>query len=267
MPFNRRARWYAHRCIKSHCSRLRCALQRKRQISLWQIGGAGLAWDGSDTTRIIMDINAERIRPVYFADDNMFLSVAGWSELIAPRELGYIDGHQPRLWYGDGTNVNQTSYFDSPLYVDGLRSTYNTARDGWWTIDIGVPVPATRFGFATPTEGVRSDGVPLNQDPVPAFEVSIAAETSDILAQKGLSPLEHPHRRRAGQFRSRGRDRFSPANTCALCATSAKHPRSTSSALPIATRCAAPLPNLCSPAAACPSEPSTAAEFSTWGPK
>ena len=159
------------------------------QISLWQIGGAGLAWDGSDTTRIIMDINAERIRPVYFADDNMFLSVAGWSELIAPRELGYIDGHQPRLWYGDGTNVNQTSYFDSPLYVDGLRSTYNTARDGWWTIDIGVPVPATRFGFATPTEGVRSDGVPLNQDPVPAFEVSIAAETSDILAQKGYHRL------------------------------------------------------------------------------
>ena len=160
------------------------------QISLWQIGGAGLAWDGSDTTRIIMDINADRIRPVYFADgDNMFLSVAGWSELIAPRELGYLDGHQPRLWYGDGTNVNQTSYYDSPLYVDGKRSTYNTARDGWWTIDIGVPVPATRFGFATPTEGIRSDGVPLNQDPVPAFEVSIAAEASDILAQKGYRRL------------------------------------------------------------------------------
>ncbi len=160
------------------------------QIALWQIGGAGLAWDGSDTTRIIMDINAERIRPVYFADDdNMFLSVAGWSELIVPRELGYIDGHQPRLWYTDGTNVNQTSYYDSPLYVDGLRSTYNTARDGWWTIDIGVPVPARRFGFVTPTEGVRSDGVPLNQDPVPAFEVSIAAEAGDIFAQRGYHRL------------------------------------------------------------------------------
>ena len=160
------------------------------QISLWQIGGAGLAWEESDTTRVIMDINAERIRPVYFAaGDNMFLAVAGWSELIAPRELGYINGHQPRLWYGDGTNVNQTSYYDSPLYVDGLRSTYNTARDGWWTIDIGVPVPATRFGFATPTEGIRSDGVPLNQDPVPAFEVSIAAEASDILAQKDYHRL------------------------------------------------------------------------------
>ena len=160
------------------------------QISLWQIGGAGLAWDGSDTTRIIMDIDAERIRPVYFADgDNMFLAVAGWSELIVPRELGYIDGHQPRLWYTDGTNVNQTSYYDSPLYVDGLRSTYNTARDGWWTLDIGVPVPAMRFGFVTPTEGIRSDGVPLNQDPVPAFEVSIADEAGDILAQKGYHRL------------------------------------------------------------------------------
>ncbi len=160
------------------------------QISLWQIGGAGLAWDESDTTRIIVDIDAERIRPVYFADgDNMFLAVAGWSELIAPRELGYIDGHQPRLWYLDGTNVNRTSYFDSPLYVDGLRSTYNTARDGYWTIDIGVPVPARRFGFVTPTEGTRSDGVPLNQDPVPAFEVSIAAEAGDILAQRGYRRL------------------------------------------------------------------------------
>ena len=160
------------------------------QISLWQIGGAGLAWDGSDTTRIITAIDENGIRPVYFADgDNMFLAVAGWSELIVPRELGYLDGHQPRLWYTDGTNVNQTSYYDSPLYVDGLRSTYNTARDGWWTLDIGAPVPARRFGFATPTEGIRSDGVPLNQDPVPAFEVSIAAETSDILAQKGYHRL------------------------------------------------------------------------------
>lgn len=160
------------------------------QISLWQIGGAGLAWDESDTTRVIVATDAGRLRPVYFADgDNMFLSVAGWSELIAPRELGYIDGHQPRLWYGDGTNVNQTSYYDSPLYVDGLRSTYNTARNGWWTLDIGVPVPAMRFGFSTPTAGIRSDGVPLNQDPVPAFEVSIAAEASDILAQKNYHRL------------------------------------------------------------------------------
>lgn len=158
------------------------------QISLWQIGGGGLAWETSDTTRIMIDVDgrSNRIRPVYFGDDdNMFLAVTGWSELISPRELGYLDGHQPRLWSGDGTNVNWTSYFDSPLYVDGERSTYNTARGGFWTIDVGVPVPASSFGFVTPTEGVRSDGVPLNQDPVPAYEVSIAAETPEVLAQRG----------------------------------------------------------------------------------
>lgn len=162
------------------------------QISLWQIGGDGLAWEESDTTRIMIDVDglANRIRPVYFgADDNMYLAVTGWSELSTPRELGYIDGHQPRLWSGDGTNVNWTSYFDSPLYVDGARSTYNTARDGWWTIDVGVPVPAASFGFVTPTEGVRSDGVPLNQDPVPAYEVSIAAEAPEVLAQRGYYRL------------------------------------------------------------------------------
>jgi hypothetical protein len=162
------------------------------QISLWQIGGDGLAWEESDTTRIMIDVDgqANRIRPVYFgADDNMYLAVTGWSELITPHELGYIDGHQPRLWSGDGTNINWTSYFDSPLYVDGMRSTYNTARDGWWTIDVGVPVPAASFGFVTPTEGVRSDGVPLNQDPVPAYEVSIAAEAPEALAQRGYYRL------------------------------------------------------------------------------
>ena len=158
------------------------------QISLWQLGGGGLAWEQSDTTRIMIDIDgvANNIKPVYFAaGENMYPAVSGWSELINPRELGYIDGHQPRLWSGDGTNVNWTSYFDSPLYVDGLRSTYNTARGGHWTIDIGVPVPASSFGFVTPTEGVRSDGVPLNQDPIPAYEVSIAEETPEVLSQRG----------------------------------------------------------------------------------
>ena len=160
------------------------------QISLWQLGGGGLAWETSDTTSIMIEVDgsANRIRPVYFAEgENMFLAVTGWSELINPRELGYIDGHQPRLWSGDGTNVNWTSYFDSPLYVDGARSTYNTARAGWWTIDIGVPVPAASFGFVTPTEGTRSDGIPLNQDPVPAYEVSIDAEAGEVLAQSGYN--------------------------------------------------------------------------------
>ncbi len=162
------------------------------QISLWQIGGGGLAWQESDTTRVLIEVDEQvnRIRPVFFDEtENMFLAVTGWSELINPRELGYLDGHQPRLWTGNGTNVNATSYFVSQFYVDGARSTYNTARGGYWTFDIGVPVPATSFGFVTPTEGTRSDGIPLNQDPVPAFEVSVAADASEVLVQSGYSSL------------------------------------------------------------------------------
>ena len=158
--------------------------QAKAQISLWKIGGSGLAWSASDTSRVMVEIDAgaNALRPRYFTrGENMLLAVSGWSELKRPRELGYLDGHQPRLWFAGGTNVNQTSYFDSPLYVDGKRSTYNTARAGYWTIDIGVPVPAALFGFSTPTQGTRSDGVPLNQDPVPAFEVSVSEETDAVL--------------------------------------------------------------------------------------
>ena len=162
------------------------------QISLWQIGGGGLAWQESDTTRVLIEVDEQvnRIRPVFFDEtENMFLAVTGWSELINPRELGYLDGHQPRLWTGKGTNVNATSYFVSQFYVDGARSTYNTARGGYWTFDIGVPVPATSFGFVTPTEGTRADGIPLNQDPVPAFEVSVAADATEVLAQSDYSSL------------------------------------------------------------------------------
>ena len=70
------------------------------QISLWQIGGGGLAWQESDTTRVLIEVDEQvnRIRPVFFDEtENMFLAVTGWSELINPRELGYLDGHQPRL--------------------------------------------------------------------------------------------------------------------------------------------------------------------------
>ncbi|MBI2506164.1 MAG: hypothetical protein HYW07_23355 [Candidatus Latescibacteria bacterium] len=163
---------------------LSLATAAQAQISFWQLGGGGLSWAESDTTRVMVavDEQANTIQPVYFSEgDNMMLAVSGWSELKIPRELGYIDGHQPRLWLQDGTSAYFTSYYDSPLYVDGDRSTYNTARLGWWTIDLGVPVPARRFGFLTPTEGFRSDGVPLNQDPVPAFEVSVSEESDPAL--------------------------------------------------------------------------------------
>ncbi len=163
------------------------------QITSWQLGGSGLAWSRSDTSRVLVEIDVatNSLRPHFFQPgENMYLAVSGWSELRSPRELGYIDGHQPRLWYTDGTNVNRTSYFDSPLYVDGDRSTYNTARGAYWTIDIGVPVPASQFSFYTPTQGTRSDGVPLNQDPVPAYEVSVSAESDPVLLESGYRRLE-----------------------------------------------------------------------------
>jgi hypothetical protein len=182
-------------CTMALCALLLAALPNPlmAQISLWKLGGSGLQWARSDTSRVMVEIDAQNnaLRPRFFQPgENMYLSVAGWSELRSPRELGFIDGHQPRLWYTNGTNVNQTSYYDSPLYVDGDRSTYNTARGAYWTIDIGVPVPASQFAFYTPTQGTRSDGVPLNQDPVPAYEVSVSEESDPVLLESGYRRLE-----------------------------------------------------------------------------
>jgi hypothetical protein len=156
------------------------------EISFWKMGGSGLAWEGSDTTRMMVavDQKANSIQPVYFTQgDNVLQAVSNWSELKVPIELGFVDGHRPRLWYTDGTSIYLSSYFDNTLYVDGDRSTYNTGRGGWLTIDVGVPVPASRFGFLTPAEGFRSDGVPLNQDPIPAYEITISEESDAVLQQ------------------------------------------------------------------------------------
>jgi hypothetical protein len=190
------SRRYPHKLLVFACFALVVyAAKADAQIASWKIGGSGLAWSDSDTSRVMVEIDRSinTMRPIYFErGENMFLPVSGWSELKYPRELDYIDGYQPRIWYGAGTNVNTTSYFVSPLYVDGERSTYNTARNGYWTIDIGVPVPASRFSFVTPTEGVRSDGVPLSQDSVPAYAVSISEETDPVLEENGYAPLNTP---------------------------------------------------------------------------
>ncbi|MDE2812399.1 MAG: hypothetical protein OXM01_05215, partial [Gemmatimonadota bacterium] len=53
----------------------------------------------------------------------------------------------------------------------------------YYTIDLGVPVPLFRFAMSTPDKGFfRSDGTPLEEDAIPAFEVSIAPDTNnDVL--------------------------------------------------------------------------------------
>ena len=95
------------------------------------------------------------------------------------RELGYVDGQRPRAWkhgLGDSRTVHNATYL-----IDGDSTTYNPPSSDlrnfdWFTFDGAVPVPATRFGFFTPPRGFASDGTPLADDAVPAFEVSVATE-------------------------------------------------------------------------------------------
>ncbi|MAN24165.1 MAG: hypothetical protein CME10_07855 [Gemmatimonadetes bacterium] len=162
------------------------------QIQYWVMGGHGISWETSDSSNAMIQFDKERncIYPRYFSPgENIYLAVGDWSELRNPQELGFLDGHQPRLWFMDGLNAYATSYFDSPLYVDGDRSTYNTARDGFWTIDVGVPVPAFQFALYTPTSGTRSDGLPLNKDSVPAFEITASEESDESIFQLGYNRL------------------------------------------------------------------------------
>ena len=162
------------------------------QIQYWVMGGHGISWETSDSSNAMIQFDKERncIYPRYFSPgENIYLAVGDWSELRNPQELGFLDGHQPRLWFMDGLNAYATSYFDSPLYVDGDRSTYNTARDGFWTIDVGVPVPAFQFALYTPTSGTRSDGLPLNKDSVPAFEITASEESDESVFQLGYNRL------------------------------------------------------------------------------
>ena len=72
----------------------------------------------------------------------------------------------------DGLNAYATSYFDSPL-MSMLIDLLNTT-DGFWTIDVGV-CAAFQFVY-TPTSSARSDGLPLNKDSVPAFEITASEE-------------------------------------------------------------------------------------------
>ena len=153
------------------------------QISTWQLGGSGgLAWSASDSVRIFIDFDSApgAIQPIYLTSaQTVFSHLDNWSPWKFPREIGYIDGQRPRAWkhgLGDSRTVHNATYL-----VDGDSTTYNPPSSDlrnfdWFTFDVAVPVPATRFGFFTPPRGFRSDGTPLADDAVPAFEVSVATE-------------------------------------------------------------------------------------------
>ena len=158
-------------------------------ISLWQIGGSGLGWAGSDSAQVMIDFAGPNnsIQPVLVsADTTVFPLLENWSPKKAPDELGFVDGERPRAWKG-GSGTSST--VDNALnLIDGNGATYNPVTSNsinseYYTIDLGVPVPLFRFAMSTPDKGFfRSDGTPLEEDAIPAFEVSIAPDTNnDVL--------------------------------------------------------------------------------------
>ena len=158
-------------------------------ISLWKIGGSGLSWAASDSAQVMIDFTGPNnsIQPVLVrADTTVFPLLDNWSPKKNPDELGFVDGERPRAWKGC---CGTSSTVDNALnLIDGSGATYNPVTSNsigseYYTIDLGVPVPLFRFAMATPDKGFfRSDGTPLEEDAVPAFEVSIAADTNpDVL--------------------------------------------------------------------------------------
>ena len=158
-------------------------------ISLWKIGGSGLSWADSDSAQVMIDFTGPHnsIQPVQVrADTTVFPLLDNWSPKKNPDELGFVDGERPRAWKGC---CGTSSTVDNALnLIDGSGATYNPVTSNsiggeYYTIDLGVPVPLFRFAMTTPDRGFfRSDGTPLEEDAVPAFEVSIAADTNpDVL--------------------------------------------------------------------------------------
>ncbi len=158
-------------------------------ISLWQIGGSGLRWADSDSAQVMIDFTGPNnsIQPVLVSSDTtVFLLLENWSPKKAPDELGFVDGERPRAWKGC---CGTSSTVDNALnLIDGSGKTYNPVTSNsinseYYTIDLGVPVPLFRFAMSTPDKGFfRSDGTPLEEDAIPAFEVSIAPDTNnDVL--------------------------------------------------------------------------------------
>ncbi|MFT5087706.1 MAG: hypothetical protein ACI906_004186 [Candidatus Latescibacterota bacterium] len=153
------------------------------QINRWQLGGDGLQWTGNDSISILIDITPTSIQPHYLTpDQNVFAQLNNWSPRKFPRELGFVDGERPRAWWL-GLGSESTAY-NATYLVDSDSSSYipsNTAgRYDWFTFDLAVPIPARRIGFFTPSQGFRANGLPLNEDVVPAYEISIAPKADPL---------------------------------------------------------------------------------------
>lgn len=169
-----RAKWFVVALVL-----LQGASASLAQISRWQLGGSGLEWAGNDSISILVDTTPTAIQPHYLTpEQNVFALLDNWSPRKFPRELGFVDGQRPRAWWLDlGSESTSTN---ATYLVDGDSSSYIPAntlgRYDWFTFDLAVPVPAFRIGFFTPSQGFRADGLPLREDVVPAYEISIAPE-------------------------------------------------------------------------------------------
>ena len=167
------------------------------QISAWKLGGAGLAWSESDTTRLFIDFVSapSSIQPIYLTPEKtVFSHLDNWVFWRDPSDivLGYVDGETPRTWkWSDGLAAPSGS-----LLIDGDDATYYPPRAvplerEVYTMDLAVAVPAVSFGFTTPSQGFRSDGTPLKTDAIPGYDVSIASESERPVVEGTLEPLSH----------------------------------------------------------------------------
>jgi len=158
-------------------------------VTLWKMGGSGLPFVGNDSARVMIDFEAfsTSIQPkLVTSDSTVFIFLEDWSPRKNPDELGFVDGERPRAW--KGSNGTSSTVDNALNLIDGTGATYNPVTSNsianeYYTIDLGVPVPLFRFAMRTPDVGFfRSDGTPLDQDAIPAFEVSIAPDTNnDVL--------------------------------------------------------------------------------------
>jgi len=148
-----------------------------------------MPWAGNDSAGVMIDFEAAptSIQPkLVTSDSTVFIFLEDWSPKKNPDELGFVDGERPRAWKGC---CGTSSTVDNALnLIDGTGLTYNPTTSNsiaseYYTIDLGVPIPLFRFAMRTPDAGFfRSDGTPLDQDAIPAYEVSIAPDTNnDVL--------------------------------------------------------------------------------------
>ena len=165
------------------------------QITQLRLGGDGLEWAANDSASILIDyqLTPGAIQPVYLKPDRtVFSHLDNWSPLVAPRELGFVEGQRPRAWRGG--SGGEAPDRNGTYLVDGDSLSYTPPPSDprvqlYFTFDLAVPVPAFRFGFFPPPRGFRADGKPLNQDAVPAYRISIAPDTNGDIFSGGRQPI------------------------------------------------------------------------------